>query len=399
VDLRSGLTYWRATNAPIGRFPTIEGDVGCDVAVVGGGITGALIAYYLAQSGVSTVLLDKRELGTGSTAASTGLLLYEMDEPLVDLIQKRGEQPAVQAYRSGLWAIDEFERLIVDLGSPCGFARRPSLYFASTPADVEPLRREWQCRREHGFNVEFLDAGELRARSSISASAALYSLDDAQVDPLQLTAALLRRAAAKGLQIFARTQVKHVRRIRDSMILETDFGRVTAGAVVLSGGYESVNWLAENVGSLHSTYVATSEPMSSFAGWPDRCLVWETARPYFYARQTADGRAMIGGEDTPDGDDHQDPALLEAKVKRLQARFHELFPALSFVPAYAWAGTFAESKDGLAYIGTPPGRDKEYFAMGYGGNGITFGLIAACLITDLLLGRPNEAAAVFRFGR
>jgi glycine/D-amino acid oxidase-like deaminating enzyme len=108
---------------------------------------------------------------------------------------------------------------------------------------------------------------------------------------------------------------------------------------------------------------------------------------------------MIGGEDTPSGDDHQDAALLEAKVERLQGRFHELFSQLSFVPAYAWAGTFAESKDGLAYIGTPPGRDKEYFAMGYGGNGITFGLIAARLITDLLLGRPNEAAAVFRFGR
>jgi len=163
VDLRSGLSYWRATIPPIGRFATIEGDVSCDVAVVGGGITGALIAYYVAQVGLSTVLLDKRELGTGSTAASTGLLLYEMDEPLIDLIQKRGEQSAVHAYRSVLLAIDEFERLIVDLGSPCGFARRPSLYFASTPADVEPLRREWQCRREHGFNVEFLDAGKLRA--------------------------------------------------------------------------------------------------------------------------------------------------------------------------------------------------------------------------------------------
>ena len=369
------------------------------MAVVGGGITGALIAYYLTQSGLSVALLDKRDLGTGSTAASTGLLLYEMDEPLVDLIEKRGEQPAVQAYRSGLWAIGEFERLVVALGAPCGFVRRPSLYFASTPADAEALRREWACRCEHGFNVEFLDAAALRERSSISAPAALYSLNDAQIDPFQLTSALLHRAQEGGLRIFPRSRVKHVQRPGDTMVLETETGRVTAKSIVFSGGYESVDWIAEDVGQLHSTYVVTSEPLSSFAGWPDSCLIWETARPYFYARQTLDGRAMIGGEDSPSGDDHQDPKLLQAKVERLQARFRELFPNLTFVPAYAWAGTFAESKDGLAYIGTPPGRDNEYFAMGYGGNGITFGLIAARLITDLLLGRPNESAAVFRFGR
>ena len=184
----------------------------------------------------------------------------------------------------------------------------------------------------------------LRERSSIAAPAALYSLDDAQVDPFQLTSVLLHRAQAGGLRIFPRSRVKHVRRPGDTKVLETETGRVTAKSIVFSGGYESVDWIAEDVGQLHSTYVVTSEPLSSFEGWPDSCLIWETARPYFYARQTLDGRAMIGGEDTPSGDDHQDSALLEAKVERLQARFHELFPQLTFVPAYAWAGTCAASR-------------------------------------------------------
>ena len=399
MDLRSGLSYWRAKNPSIGPFPKFEGEAECDVAVVGGGITGAMIAYHLTQSGQSAVLLDKRDLGTGSTAASTGLLMYEMDELLVDLIEKRGENAAVLAYRCGLQAIDEFEQLVADLGFPCGFARRPSLHFASRPADVESLRREHECRRAHGFNVEFLDAGALRERSSIAAPAALYSLDDAQIDPVQLTAALLSRAREGGLRIFGGSAVQHVRPVGDAHLLETDFGRVTAGSVVLAGGYESVNWVDQNLAKLQTTYVVTSEPLLSSAGWPEACLVWETAHPYFYARQTQEGRAMIGGEDSDSAEDHQDSNLVQAKAERLQRRFHELFPALPFVPAYAWAGTFAESKDGLAYIGSPPGRDKQYFALGYGGNGITFGLIAARLIADLVVGRPNEAAAVFRFGR
>ena len=399
MDLRSGISYWRVVNPPIEPFPTLAGDAECEVAVVGGGITGALCAYYLTQSGLSAILLDKRELGTGSTAASTGLLLYEMDEPLVDLICKVGERAAVRAYRSGLWAVEEFERLVGDLGQPCGFARRPSLYFASSPAEVAGLRQEWECRLEHGFNVEFLEAAEVRRRTSLSAPAALWSPDDAQIDPFQLTANLLRKAHADGLRIFGRTAVKHLRRVGDSMVLETEVGRVTARSVVQAGGYETLNWVEEPLATLHTTYVATSKPFSAFTGWPDACLIWETARPYFYARQTADGRAMIGGSDTPHALDHQDAALLEEKVRGLAARFEKLFPALTFVPEFAWAGTFAESKDSLAYIGTPPGRDREFFAMGYGGNGITFGLIAARLITDLLLGRPNDDAAVFRFER
>ncbi len=402
MDLRSGVSYWRATNPPIrGGFVPLAGDVACEVAIVGGGVTGALVGYSLTKAGVRTVLLDKRELGTGSTAASTGLLLYEIDVPLVELIAKVGEPAAVHAYRRGRRAINEFEELVALLHDRCGFSRRPSLYFASSPADVETLRREQQCRQEHGLNVEFLDAAALRDRSSVTAPAALYSLDDAQIDPYRLTAALLQRGHEMGLEIFPSTRVHKVRHSpeQNSVTLETDSGRVIAGAVVLAGGYEASSWIPDELSQLHSTYVATSEPLTSQEGWPDGCLIWETARPYFYARQTEDGRAMIGGEDTDCAEDHQNPSLLAEKVMRLQARFHELFPRIPFEPAYAWAGTFAETRDGLAYIGTPLGRDREYFALGYGGNGITFALIAARLITDLVLGRPNEDAAVFRFGR
>jgi glycine/D-amino acid oxidase-like deaminating enzyme len=56
-------------------------------------------------------------------------------------------------------------------------------------------------------------------------------------------------------------------------------------------------------------------------------------------------------------------------------------------------------RDGLAYIGQLADRPNVYFALGYGGNGITFSVIAAQLISDLYCGRPNADAAVFRFER
>jgi glycine/D-amino acid oxidase-like deaminating enzyme len=67
--------------------------------------------------------------------------------------------------------------------------------------------------------------------------------------------------------------------------------------------------------------------------------------------------------------------------------------------SHAHGGTFGKTKDGLAYVGQTPEFPHAYFALGYGGNGITFRVIAAKIITDLHLGRPNLDAYIFRFER
>jgi glycine/D-amino acid oxidase-like deaminating enzyme len=91
--------------------------------------------------------------------------------------------------------------------------------------------------------------------------------------------------------------------------------------------------------------------------------------------------------------------MLRSKSRLLQRRFERLVPTVGWDTAYTWAGTFGESKDGLAYIGETPEYPHAYFALAYGGNGISFGVIAAGIIRDLYLGRPNADTAIFRFGR
>src|SRR5215212_6665225 len=101
ADLRSGVSYWQAVGPPPVEYPLLEQDISCDVVVVGGGITGALVSRLLIEYGLSTVLVDRERPGCGSTVASTGLLQYQVDTSLVDLIGKVGEAHAVQAYRRG----------------------------------------------------------------------------------------------------------------------------------------------------------------------------------------------------------------------------------------------------------------------------------------------------------
>jgi glycine/D-amino acid oxidase-like deaminating enzyme len=399
MRLRSGVPFWttRVPTPPV--YPSLQNDVHCDVLVLGAGITGAMVAYRLIKEGVSTVLLDCRDVARGSTAASTGLLQYEIDTPLVDLIGSVGKAAAVRAYRLGLEAIDEIEHFVFEMGDSCGFARRTSLYFASSLEDARDLRDEYECRVAHGFDLDLLTPGDLAAIAAIQAPAAIRSRGDAQIDPYRFTHQLIATVIGQGLRVFAKTEVSNINERDHDVLVRTPTGIVEAKHIVYATGYDSQHLLEDWSGSLQSTYALASSPNSKLVGWPDQCLIWETARPYFYARQTDDGRALIGGADTAYSDDHQRDACIEGQSERLMTRFYELFPAATFTPQYAWAGTFAETQDGLAYIGQSPRRPRAYFAMGYGGNGITFGVIAARLIADLHVGRSNPDAALFRFGR
>jgi glycine/D-amino acid oxidase-like deaminating enzyme len=127
--------------------------------------------------------------------------------------------------------------------------------------------------------------------------------------------------------------------------------------------------------------------------------MWETARPYLYMRTTSDGRILVGGEDVPFRNPKARDALLKRKIQKVQKRFSELYPEISLEAAYTWAGTFGETQDGLPFIGKTPEYPNAYFALGYGGNGITYSLIAAELLRDALLGENNPDATIFRFDR
>lgn len=400
MDLRSGLPYWRMINRSHVCYPVLDADLTCEIVIVGGGITGALAAYRLSQEGLDIVLLDKRDIGSGSTAACTGLLQYEIDVDLSDLIDTVGQEPAVRSYRLGREAIDTVRDLTSSLGDDFGFEDRMSLYLASKKSHVRKLRKEFEARKRFGFDVEYLEEPALRERFSLNAPAAIVSRPAAQVDPLRLTQQLVAAAADRGVRVYEQTSVMRIEWSTDSVILITQNGqRVHAKRVLFAAGYESLDYLDQKVGCLYSTFALASAPLQDFNALTSHCLIWETARPYFYFRNTADDRVIIGGLDTAFSSDHANLGMIPNQTKKLEQRFGHLFPGKALNVCAAWAGVFGDTEDGLAYIGESTNHPQAYFASGYGGNGITFSVMASQIIADLYLGRRNADAEIFRFNR
>src|SRR4030095_7889812 len=180
MDLKSGCPFWPIKNGPFGHYFPLDQDVDCEVAIIGAGITGALVAYYLTKEGIPTVVIDRREVGTGSTSATTGLLQYEVDTPLFELIGMVGEKKAVRSYHLCVEAIYGIERLVHELGEGCDFERKQSLYLASRSGDVEILQKEYGVRTRNGTRLELLGREAIRESFQLDYPAALLSFDAGQ---------------------------------------------------------------------------------------------------------------------------------------------------------------------------------------------------------------------------
>jgi glycine/D-amino acid oxidase-like deaminating enzyme len=400
MDLKSGYPFWPVKNGLIQTYPPLTRDVTCDVVVLGGGITGALVAYHLVEAGLNTVVLDKRDIGWGSTSATTALLQYEIDTPLCELIEMVGEDHAVRAYLACRDAITKIEVLTHKLDDASGFERRKSFYYASTRSEARGLQKEFAVRRKHGIRLDWLDGKDIEAIFGFKKPAALLSYDAAQVDAYRLTHALLRAGMAQGLRVFDRTTAARILPEPNGVCIETDRApHVRARKLVFATGYESQDYLKHSVAKLISTYALASEPMPELSDALKTHLIWESARPYLYMRTTDDGRVIMGGEDEDFRDPIRRDRLIDRKANKLRDKFHKLFPQHQLDIAFTWAGTFGETKDGLAYIGQTPEWPHAYFALGYGGNGITYSILAAEIIRDAILGKQNEYADLFRFDR
>jgi len=407
--LRHGLPVWLDRPGSKRTFPKHSGTIETDVVIVGGGITGALCAFVFARAGVRVALVESKVVGRGSTVASTALLMQEPDLDFTNLAARFGRRATRDIWRALGRATRDLGKTIRKLNLKADFCTCESVYFTLDPEKTEGLRREFATRKAAGLPGRWLSPAALYRLTGIRAQAAIATPGNAQVNPLRVCHGFLRAAIRLGAQVFERSPARRVTVSNEGIEVRTPGGVIHATRVIVATGYATPEFrgLVGRFRTKDTYVIATRRLPARLRRQSLRrgLMAWDTDRPYHYLRWTGDGRLLVGGEDTS----HRSAKGSRQRIARARARLlkylGQLHPELADErPEYAWEGLFAETPDGLPYIGTHSRYPRHLFALGYGGNGMTASFLAARLLLGLYQARDNNrkglsTANLFAFRR
>lgn len=400
MNLNSGNTPWKDTLKNPPAYPILEDTVRCDCLVVGAGMGGAMTSYLLSLNGAKTILIEKRQVGGGSSHANTGLLQISNDKSLTSCMNTFGPQKGLLFYKLCQTAVRRILALSDKLDIDPQIIPRSSLLYASTSADVPALQEEFEQLVANGFDAEFWEKDKISSVYSFSKPAAIYSRGDAEVNPYRITHSLIAKAASNGVHVYEHTEARRYEFMDDGVVCHTEKGKIFAKNVIFAMGYETQELKKDRGAELINTYAIMTKPVKVLPKWHERSLIWETARPYLYFRTTPDGRIIAGGKDEHLTDSKQREIRVISQSQRLLEELEALFPEIKGIELeYTWGAVFGSTRDGLPYIGPHPKYPHCYFIEGYGGNGTVYSMIAAELLTDTIAGKQRHELDLFSLTR
>lgn len=371
-----------------------------DVVVVGGGIVGGSVAYWIhrRQPSLHVALLEAQSLGAGASGRNAGFVLQGTDTDFISDVERYGQETARR-----LWHFTRANRDLMaselDV-SAFGWHSEGSFTVAGSPEEDERLQASVPPLRTAGAPVVYLEPEEVNERlQATGLYGGLYMTTGAVVNPLRLVRYLADQSEA---DVYTQQPVEEIRWNREQTVLETSNLRVRARHVVLALGPslpELIPSLSDYVRPVRAQMLATAPTERAHIPVPVYSHEGE-----FYLRQLEEGALLAGGgrhnhraaEET--GVDATTPAV-QATIERY---LHTHFPWTQPLPIQQrWSGTMAFSPDGRPVVGAVPDHPQGVFATGFTGHGMGYGFRMGRLVADVVCGkeppRDLDLFAVSRF--
>ena len=330
--------------------------------------------------------------------------MQEPDRDFTGLAERFGRSKTRDIWKALARATRDLTKTIRTLKLDVDFCECDSVYFTLDPDCVADLRHEFARRKAAGLPGRWLSAAALYRATGLRAQGAIATTGNAQMNPVRACHGFLAAAAQRGARIFERSPARRVTPARTSVEVRTPGGTISATRVLVATGYATPEFRGL-VGHfrMKDTYVVATRRLRAHAR--RRVMAWDSDRPYHYLRWTDDGRLLVGGDDTNHRTSKGSRRRIAKARERLLTYLARIYPDLADeTPEYAWEGLFAETPDGLPYIGEHSRYPKHLFALGYGGNGMTASYLAAKALLDLYQQRDKDrksrhAANLFAFSR
>lgn len=378
-------SLWTGTS-PKTAFPSLDKDLIVDAAVVGGGIAGLTTAMMLQEAGLSTVVIEARGIVTGVTANSTAKLTALHGDVYRTLLSTVGQEGARIYAEANTAALEKMAALIEQEGISCDFRRDFSCTYTTSDAAAHQIEEEMKAAEKAGLPVLF--ARETNLPFPVSAAVCLN--DQAKFHPRRYLLALAGKLTGSGGLVFEHTRAHAVRRSGAVVEVATDKGTVRAANVVIA-----TNYPFHDPGFFFTRlYPRRSYLLAARLNTPcPEGMYVSIDEPYRTIRSQPVGEdefLIVGGIHHKPGHVGNTIGLYRDIEKYARSRFD-----MKSID-YRWSTQDNWTPDSVPYIGPALPHQKNIFmATGFAGWGMTHGTVAAMVISDAVLGRPNDWAGLY----
>ncbi|SFF89971.1 Glycine/D-amino acid oxidase [Actinacidiphila alni] len=380
-------SYWMHSGDTT-RFAPLTDAVTVDVVVIGGGIAGLSAAWEAAASGRSVAVVEADRIAAGVTGHTTAKLTAQHTLVYDRLRRTRGEDAARLYARSQQDAVDHVAALAAELDIDCELERAPAVTYALDAAARSALKAEAEAARAAGLPARYVEETEL----PFAVAGAVRVADQAQFHPRKYLLGLAAAFVARGGRIYERSRVTGLHEGEPCRVRTESGAEVTARDVIVATGYPVFDRALLFTRLSPRRELVVAAPIDADAA-PHGMYITEdeNKRSVRTAPLPEDGRRLLivtGESFTPGaGDTHR-------RFLRLDAWMRERFPVGP--TAFRWAAQDNDPTDTVALVGRlRPGARHTYVATGFGGWGMSGGVMAGRLLAALLDGTPPQWAGLY----
>jgi glycine/D-amino acid oxidase-like deaminating enzyme len=375
--------WWQQVGLPSPTDP-LTGDEACDVAVVGGGLTGLWTAWYLheADPTLDIRVVEAEFAGFGASGRNGGWLSSELPGSARAYADAAGDDGVARLRAAVRSTVDEVVQVAAREGIDADIVRSGVLTVARSEAQHQRLCGELSAEQV---------TERIRVAGAVSGH---FDPDCARVHPAKLVSGVARAVRERGVRIHEGTRAV---RLEPGAVV-TDRGVLRAPVVLrcLEGFTAGLaghrrDWLPMN------SAIVVTEPLTPAQwdgiGWSGAELLGDEAHAYCYAQRTADGRIALGGRGIPyrfGSRTDVDGRTQDWTVESLRSTLTTLFPSLRGIGLdHAWCGVLGVPRDWSASVAYDPATGLGH-AGGYVGSGLTATNLAGRTLRDLVLGRDTD---------
>lgn len=350
----------------IPQFPQLKKDINTEVLIVGGGMCGILCAYFLKEKGIDYVLVEGERIGQGITKNTTAKITSQHGLIYDKLIKNAGIEKAKMYFQSNEDALAKFRELCKNI--TCDFEQKDAYTYSLS--DAKQLEEEVKAVNVLGLKAEFVENLSLPFKTK----GAIKVGNQAQFNPL-----LFLSEIAKGLNIYENT---FIRDIKDHTAIADDV-KITANKIIVATHFPLINKHGSYFLKMyqHRSYVIALQNAPEVNG-----MYVDEAQKGMSFRDYKD-LLLIGGGDHRTGKTGGNWQELREFAKKKYPDATE---------KYAWATQDCMSLDGVPYIGHYSKQTPHmYVATGFNKWGMTSSMVAAMILSDMVMGKENEYREVY----